>query len=46
MKLFELQQTFNEMTTQLKELDNCVPADKNVDVVFVARGLPAQRNIN
>ena len=29
MKLYELQQTFDEMTTQLKELDNCVSPDKN-----------------
>ena len=29
MKLYELQQTFDEMTAQLKELDNCVSPDKN-----------------
>jgi len=29
MKLYELQNTFDEMTAQLKELDNCVSPDKN-----------------
>jgi hypothetical protein len=29
MKLYELQKTFDEMTAQLKELDNCVSPDKN-----------------
>ena len=29
MKLYELQTTFDEMTAQLKELDNCVSPDKN-----------------
>ena len=29
MKPQELKQTFNEMTAQLKELDNCVSPDKN-----------------